>query len=97
MKISFTLNGNPVKVEAPATISLLQVLREHLGLTGSKPGCEVGECGACAVILDGLVVAVRNQRVAAYGNYESWHYSQAPRTDDRSAMRITTPLKASCQ
>jgi carbon-monoxide dehydrogenase small subunit len=56
MKIEFTLNGEPVRVEAPATTTLLQLLREHLGLTGSKPGCEVGECGACSVILDGRAV-----------------------------------------
>jgi carbon-monoxide dehydrogenase small subunit len=56
MKIAFTLNGDPVEVEAPASISLLRLLREYLDLTGPKPGCEVGECGACAVILDGKVV-----------------------------------------
>ncbi|MCL7453022.1 MAG: (2Fe-2S)-binding protein [Anaerolineae bacterium] len=56
MKIEFTLNGEPVHVEAPASITLLHLLREHLGLTGSKPGCEVGECGACSVMLDGRVV-----------------------------------------
>ena len=56
MKIVFTLNGSPVEVEAPANTTLLYLLREHLGLTGPKPGCEVGECGACAVLLDGLVV-----------------------------------------
>lgn len=56
MKIAFTLNGNPVEVAAPPQISLLRLLREYLGLTGPKPGCEVGECGACSVILDGLVV-----------------------------------------
>ena len=56
MKIEFTLNGAPVEVEAPATITLLHLLREYLGLTGTKPGCEVGECGACSVILDGRVV-----------------------------------------
>ncbi|MFN2225665.1 MAG: (2Fe-2S)-binding protein [Anaerolineae bacterium] len=56
MKIKFTLNGQPVAVEAPAHITLLHLLREHLGLTGAKPGCEVGECGACSVILDGRVV-----------------------------------------
>ena len=56
MKIEFTLNGQPVETEAPATTTLLHLLREHLGLTGSKPGCEVGECGACSVILDGRVV-----------------------------------------
>jgi carbon-monoxide dehydrogenase small subunit len=56
MKIEFSLNGNAVTVDAPANLTLLHLLRERLGLTGSKPGCEVGECGACSVILDGLVV-----------------------------------------
>ena len=45
MKISFTLNGNIVEVEAPPRVTLLQLLREYLGLTGPKPGCEVGEKG----------------------------------------------------
>jgi carbon-monoxide dehydrogenase small subunit len=56
MRIVFTLNGNLIEVEAPASITLLHLLREHLGLTGAKPGCEIGECGACSVILDGRVV-----------------------------------------
>jgi carbon-monoxide dehydrogenase small subunit len=56
LRIEFTLNGEAVEVEAPASITLLHLLREYLGLTGSKPGCEVGECGACSVILDGRVV-----------------------------------------
>lgn len=56
MRITFTLNGKPIEVDAPAHISLLRLLRDHLGLTGAKPGCEIGECGSCAVILDGRVV-----------------------------------------
>ena len=56
MKIEFTLNGELVELEAPASVTLLHLLREYLGLTGPKPGCEIGECGACSVILDGLVV-----------------------------------------
>jgi carbon-monoxide dehydrogenase small subunit len=56
MKIEFTLNGQPVAVETPASHTLLQVLRDQLSLTGSKPGCEIGECGACSVLLDGRVV-----------------------------------------
>jgi carbon-monoxide dehydrogenase small subunit len=56
MKIQFNLNGCPIEVEAPAGMTLLHLLRETLGLTGSKPGCEVGECGACTVILDGRAV-----------------------------------------
>ena len=56
MKLDFELNGAPVTVEAPGSLSLLALLRDRLGLTGSKPGCEIGECGACSVLLDGEVV-----------------------------------------
>ena len=56
MKIAFTLNSLPVEVEAPADHTLLAVLRDQLGLTGTKQGCEVGECGACSVLLDGRLV-----------------------------------------
>ena len=56
MRIRFTLNGQPVEVDAPAESTLLALLRDHFGLTGAKPGCEIGECGACAVILDGRLV-----------------------------------------
>ncbi len=56
MKHAFQLNGSPVSVEAPADISLLKLLREPLGLTGTKEGCGIGECGACSVLLDGRLV-----------------------------------------
>lgn len=56
MEISFTLNGSPTTVEVPPDITLLQLLREHLDMTGTKCGCEIGECGACSIILDGEVV-----------------------------------------
>ncbi|MCL4845899.1 MAG: (2Fe-2S)-binding protein [Acidobacteria bacterium] len=52
----FTLNGQPVESRAPALTRLLDVLREEFGLTGTKEGCGEGECGACSVLLDGLVV-----------------------------------------
>ena len=54
--LAFTLNRRPVQVEADPGQSLLQLLREGLGLTGTKCGCEIGECGACTVILDGDAV-----------------------------------------
>ena len=56
MKIQFTLNGRPVSVEAPGGISLLSLLRDYIGLTGTKEGCGEGECGACTVLLDGQAV-----------------------------------------
>ena len=47
MLIQFTVNNKPVAVEVPADITLLDLLRDDLGLTGAKEGCAVGECGAC--------------------------------------------------
>ena len=50
---TFTLNGDSVTVEAEPNAPLLWVVREHLGLTGTKFGCGIGQCGACTVHLDG--------------------------------------------
>jgi carbon-monoxide dehydrogenase small subunit len=52
----FTLNGESRTVAVPGMRRLLDVIREDLGLTGTKEGCGEGECGACSVILDGAVV-----------------------------------------
>ena len=56
MTFAFTVNGEPVEVEATGTRRLLDVLREDLALTGTKEGCGEGECGACSVLIDGAVV-----------------------------------------
>ncbi|RLA96059.1 MAG: (2Fe-2S)-binding protein [Deltaproteobacteria bacterium] len=56
VEISFLLNGKPQKVEVSVEATLLEVLREELGLTGTKEGCGIGECGACTVLLDGRPV-----------------------------------------
>lgn len=52
----FRVNGEPVEVAVPGMRRLLDVLREDLGLTGTKEGCGEGECGACSVLLDEEVV-----------------------------------------
>jgi carbon-monoxide dehydrogenase small subunit len=56
VKTVFTVNGDPVELNAPGMRRLLDALREDLGLTGTKEGCGEGECGACSVLLDGEVV-----------------------------------------
>jgi aerobic-type carbon monoxide dehydrogenase small subunit (CoxS/CutS family) len=57
-KVMLTLhvNGEPHTVAAEPHHTLLEVLREELGLTGTKHGCELGECGACTVLVDGVPV-----------------------------------------
>ena len=51
--LTLQVNGEEVEVSCAAYKTLLEVLREDLGLTGTKHGCELGECGACAVLIDG--------------------------------------------
>jgi aerobic-type carbon monoxide dehydrogenase small subunit (CoxS/CutS family) len=64
VRLKLALNGEPQETLFAPYKTLLEVLREELGLTGTKHGCELGECGACAVLLDGepqlscLVLAV---------------------------------------
>jgi carbon-monoxide dehydrogenase small subunit len=54
--IEFKINGEPVQVTAEPDKTLLYLLRENLGLTGTKDGCSSGDCGACVVMLDGRPV-----------------------------------------
>jgi carbon-monoxide dehydrogenase small subunit len=56
MIVEFTLNREATSARVLTPISLLDVLRDQLGLPGSKSACEQGECGSCSVILDGEVV-----------------------------------------
>lgn len=55
-KIDLTLNGDKVSVEIDERESLLEVLRDKLHMTSVKQGCGVGECGACAVLIDGVSI-----------------------------------------
>ena len=65
--MQFIINGKPVEIEVDLRTSLLDLLRDHLRLTGSKKGCNQGACGACTVLVDGerinscLALAVQYQ------------------------------------
>ena len=54
--VSTTVNGDAVEFVCPGSESLLDVLRNRLGLTGAKEGCGTGDCGACSVMVDGQLV-----------------------------------------
>jgi carbon-monoxide dehydrogenase small subunit len=55
-KIKLTVNGEPCEVLVKPSDTLLQVIRDKLGLTGTKEACSLGDCGSCTVILDGKAV-----------------------------------------
>ncbi len=63
--ITFTLNGDRVSLEVASNAMLLELLRDHLSLTGTKEGCGHGECGACTVLVDG-----RNINACLYPAFE---------------------------
>jgi isoquinoline 1-oxidoreductase alpha subunit len=63
MAINFTVNGQPQSVDVDPSTPLLWVLRDHLGMTGTKFGCGIAQCGACTVHIDGI--ATRSCQVPA--------------------------------
>src|SRR5919198_1402062 len=85
--ITLSINGQRHELEVDTRSTLLDVLREQLGLTGAKKGCDHGQCGACTVLLDGrranacllLAVAVREEvtTIEGLGDGEQLHPVQA--------------------
>ena len=66
--VALTINGESKTVEAPADMPLLWVLRDTIGMTGTKYGCGIAQCGACTVHLDGKAVRSCLLPVGAIGN-----------------------------
>ena len=56
MTVNMTINGKAINQECPANTTLVELLREHLGLTGTHVGCDTTQCGACTVHLNGRAV-----------------------------------------
>jgi xanthine dehydrogenase YagT iron-sulfur-binding subunit len=87
-KVSFNVNGKAYNLKLDSRTSLLDTLREHLHLTGTKKGCDQGQCGACTVIVDGrrinscLTLAVMHQgdsitTIEGLGTPDKLHAMQA--------------------
>jgi aerobic carbon-monoxide dehydrogenase small subunit len=55
-QINLTVNNKPYQLQVTSSRTLLEIIREDLGLTGTKEGCGLGECGACTVIMNGKTV-----------------------------------------
>ena len=88
MKVAFNVNGKPSELELDTRTTLLDALREHLKLTGSKKGCDQGQCGACTVLIGGrrvvscLTLAVMHEgdeitTIEGLGTPEKLHPMQA--------------------
>ena len=71
--LSLTVNGDTTQLVLSSSRTLLEVLREDLALTGTKHGCELGECGACTVLIDGLAV-LSCVTLAAEGASAGYHW-----------------------
>ena len=56
MQVELVVNGKPVSADVPPNTLLVQLLREHLRLTGSHMGCDTAQCGACTVLADGRAI-----------------------------------------
>jgi len=91
-QLSLQVNGEPLRVTVDSRRTLLDLLREQLGLTGTKKGCDHGQCGACTVLLDGrrvnscLVLAVVCESaevttIEGLGTAEELHPMQAAFVD----------------
>ncbi|MBT2654876.1 (2Fe-2S)-binding protein [Bacillus sp. ISL-18] len=80
IELMLTVNGNPQQLEAAPAARLVDILREDLGLTGTKMSCEIGRCGACAVHMNGHLV--NSCLVMAYQANEASIYTIESLEDD---------------
>ena len=88
--ISLTINGKTQQVDVEPNTPLLWVMREQVGLTGTKYGCGVAQCGACTVHIDGAAVrscVMPGQR----GRRQADHHDRRPRAGQAACTRCRRP------
>ena len=99
--IQLSVNGKPHQVDVSPDVPLLWVLRENLGLTGTKYGCGVAACGACTVHLDGLPIrSCVTPAAAAVGRKVTTIEGLSPNTDhpvQRAWIELDVPQCGYCQ
>ena len=66
MKANLSINGKEYSIDAPEEIPLLWAIRDIVGLTGTKFGCGVAQCGACSILVDGILV--NPEEINVYGD-----------------------------
>jgi isoquinoline 1-oxidoreductase subunit alpha len=101
MRVTFTVNRRPAQFDGPPDVPLLWVVREHLGLTGSKFGCGIGMCGACTMHVDGTLARTCILPIAALaGRAVTTIEGLAPNADhpvQRAWRELDVPQCGYCQ
>ena len=101
MSVTFSVNGKPAEFDGPEDAPLLWVVREHLGLTGSKFGCGIGACGACTMHVDGAAQRTCIMPVMmAQGRQITTIEGLSPSTDhpvQRAWVELDVPQCGYCQ
>ena len=100
MLLEFELNGKQTRVEAEPTLRALDLLRDLLGLTGTKEGCGRGECGACTILLDGKPVnscllyaaKLQGRRVLTIEGVSGADRSAAGEVTESAGEEVSPPL-----
>jgi isoquinoline 1-oxidoreductase subunit alpha len=92
MLVTFSVNQTPTSFEGPPDVPLLWVVREHLGLTGSKFGCGIGACGACTMHVDGKPVRSCILPIAALQDRSVTTIEGLSRSDDHPVQRAWREL-----